>query len=149
MAATPYKPFTLLSPTVTTSGTGTLSQALPFQCRVRLCLELFSRNQPTAQRSLSLLPATARRAAPYPGTVGAWTTDQHAGGVGVGVLVGVGARVGVGVRFLDTGASEEACAGDAICPARRTSSAPLHTSKANSISLFTAHDNLACKEGSP
>src|SRR6266542_4101241 len=54
MAATPYKPLTLLSPTFTTSGTGTLSQALPFQCRVKLCLELLSRNQPTAQRSLSL-----------------------------------------------------------------------------------------------
>src|SRR5262249_33094910 len=137
MAATPYKPFTLLSPALTTSGTGTRSQALPFQCRVKLCLELFSRNQPTAQRSLSLLPATARRAAPYPGTVGAWTSDQQAASAGVGVLVGVGALVGVGVRFLDPGAREEACAGDAIWPARRTSSAPLHTSKASSISLCT------------
>src|SRR5262245_9592554 len=137
MAATPYKPFTLLSPALTTSGTGTLCQALPFQCKVRLCLELFSRNQPTAQRSVSLLPATARRAAPYPGTDGAWTTDQHAGGAGVGVLVGVGALVGVGVRFLGPAAREEACAGDAICPARRTSSAPLHTSKTSSIGLFT------------
>src|SRR5262245_24490567 len=137
MAATPYKPFTLLSPTLTTSGTLTLCQALPFQCRIRLCLELFSRNQPTAQRSLSLLPATARRAAPYPGTVGAWTTDQHAGGTGVGVLVGVGTLVGVGVRFLGPSTREEACAGDAICPARRASSAQLHTSKASSINLFT------------
>src|SRR5215211_2473993 len=111
MAATPYKPFTLLSPTFTTSGTGTLSQTLPFQCRARLCLELFSSNQPTAQRSLSLLPAIARRRAPYPGTAGAGTTDQHVGLAGVGVAAnGVCVAVGVGVLvFLAEGPACTGC----------------------------------------
>src|SRR5687767_15845393 len=101
MTATPFK---ALMRSGTTSGTGTLSHARPFQCKARLCLALFSLNQPTAQTSLSLLPAMASRRAPYPGTAGAGTTDQQAEGAGVGVLMafGVGVFVAVGNGALVT-----------------------------------------------
>src|SRR5687768_16137063 len=94
MTATPFK---ALMRSGTTSGTGTLSHARPFQCKARLCLTLFSSNQPTAQTSLSLLPAMASRRAPYPGTAGAWTTDQQIEGAGVGGFVAFGCGVFVAV----------------------------------------------------
>src|SRR5687768_8064916 len=130
MTATPFK---ALMRSGTTSGMGTLSHARPFQCKARLCLALFSSNQPTAQRSLLLLPAIASRRAPYPGTAGAGTTDQHIGpaGVGVaadGVCVGVEIGLGVGVGVLVFLAEGPACTGCTPVMTSTPMSVPLRSS---------------------